>query len=245
MSKKGSIPWNKNKKGIFHHSLESRKKMSLHNAHANLGRKQPKEEIERRNKSLKIAFNKPEYHVKKKLYICSEETKKKLRQYKPTEECKRNISLHNGRGMLNQKVPEERKKLISKNVKIAMWSPEVRVKTLLHNKSGGEAPGWKGGLSFEPYDENFNYSFKKRIKLRDNNICQICYQNKILNVHHIDYNKQLTIEENCISLCQKCHAKTNWNRHSWVQFFQDLLNKKYGYEYDNNKIVITLKNENL
>ena len=49
--------------------------------------------------------------------------------------------------------------------------------------------------------------------------------------HHINYDKKLTIKENCITLCNQCHAKTNFNRTQWTIFFQSLLTEKYGYKY--------------
>ena len=55
--------------------------------------------------------------------------------------------------------------------------------------------------------------------------------NRALDVHHIDYNKLLTIPQNCISLCKNCHTKTNCNRKHWIKFFQNLLREKYGYKY--------------
>jgi hypothetical protein len=59
---------------------------------------------------------------------------------------------------------------------------------------------WQGGKSFEPYNKEFNKSFKEQIKLRDNS-CVICGSNYRLSVHHIDYNKLNSIKENCICLC--------------------------------------------
>lgn len=111
---------------------------------------------------------------------------------------------------------------------------------------------WKGFSSFEPYDEKFNERFKRAIRKRDNQICMFCgihreKLKKALSVHHINYNKKLSIPENCISLCYDCHLKTNINRKHWISFFQSLLSEKYGYEYQNNQPIIKLeinKNEN-
>ena len=30
---------------------------------------------------------------------------------------------------------------------------------------------------------------------------------RAFSIHHINYDKELTIKENCISLCIKCHSK--------------------------------------
>ena len=112
----------------------------------------------------------------------------------------------------------------------------------MYGRKGKSSPVWKGGTSFEPYDLGFNQEFKDNIKLRDNSQCQLCGKiQKILCVHHINYDKQLTIKENCISLCHACHLKTNWHRKSWINFFQSLLTEVRGYKYENNKII--LKND--
>ena len=80
---------------------------------------------------------------------------------------------------------------------------------------------WKGGLSFEPYSSEFNKKLKNKIKIRDNHICQVCFEKKnILVVHHIDYNKLNSEEDNLISLCRSCHSKTSFNREQWVTIFQ-------------------------
>ena len=95
---------------------------------------------------------------------------------------------------------------------------------------------WKGGISFEPYDLNFNNQFRNKIRKRDNQICMLCgihreKLSRVLSVHHINYDKKLSIPENCLSLCTSCHGLTNINREHWIKFFQSLLNKIYGYKY--------------
>lgn len=84
----------------------------------------------------------------------------------------------------------------------------------------------------EEYDNNFINSFKSKIKDRDNYACLICQaNNKLLQIHHIDYNKKLSTPENCCALCISCHTKTNFNRKSWTTFFKSLLSEKYKYKY--------------
>ncbi len=95
---------------------------------------------------------------------------------------------------------------------------------------------WQGGESFEPYNKNFNNRFKRMIRKRDNQICMLCniHREKIrraLNVHHINYNKLLSIPENCICLCDTCHGKTHFKRKHWMNFFQSILKEKYNYIY--------------
>ncbi|KKL23575.1 hypothetical protein LCGC14_2423960, partial [marine sediment metagenome] len=86
----------------------------------------------------------------------------------------------------------------------------------------------------------------KEIRRRDNQICMLCKihrekLNKTLDVHHIDYDKLLSLPQNCVSLCKSCHMKTNHNRKQWKYFFQSLLNKLYDYHYEDGKIIIEVK----
>ncbi len=90
-----------------------------------------------------------------------------------------------------------------------------------------------------PYKTEFNEKFKKQIRDRDKNTCQTCrtHQNELkrqLSCHHIDYNKINNNMKNLISLCVKCHAKTNINRDYWenrltnyMKSRQDLLQTQY------------------
>ena len=116
------------------------------------------------------------------------------------------------------------------------------------SKLGKNNPQWQGGISFEPYDKSFNNKFKRAIRKRDNQICMLCgiHREKLkraLDVHHINYNKQMSIPQNCISLCASCHMKTNKDRKIWTKHFQALLNKKYDYKYsETNEIILEINN---
>jgi 5-methylcytosine-specific restriction endonuclease McrA len=82
-------------------------------------------------------------------------------------------------------------------------------------------PNWKGGKSFEVYPPEFSRELKTGIRRRDGFTCQFCGKNGF-DVHHIDYDKNNNTENNLITLCKKCHPKTNHNRDYW----QGLLSKK-------------------
>ena len=56
---------------------------------------------------------------------------------------------------------------------------------------------------------------------------QLNQYNRKLNIHHIDYNKQNCNEENLITLCDKCHCRTNFNRDYWFTYFTELLKGAY------------------
>jgi len=80
---------------------------------------------------------------------------------------------------------------------------------------------WRGGKSFEPYPMTFNAEFKCKVRERDRYTCAICGKHPARVVHHINYVKDDTIPNNCITLCGICHGKTNFQRVYW----QDRLQK--------------------
>jgi 5-methylcytosine-specific restriction endonuclease McrA len=81
-------------------------------------------------------------------------------------------------------------------------------------------PLWQGGISRQPYAFDFNEKLKNIIKERDNFCCQLCGSQKKLCIHHIDYKKSNSDEDNLITLCQSCHSKTNANREFWINYFR-------------------------
>jgi hypothetical protein len=107
------------------------------------------------------------------------------------------------------------------------YSDEQYKKKVENQPRGENCHLWKGGVSFEPYNESFNNKLKKKIKNRDNYTCYCGKQSQKLAVHHIDYDKQNSDERNLISLCYTCHSKTNFNREKWKIFFESLIQEKY------------------
>ena len=94
-------------------------------------------------------------------------------------------------------------------------------------KCGKDNLNWHNGSSFLPYTTDFNQQLKDRIRVRDNFKCQLCKTpelefNRKLDIHHIDYDKKNSKEDNLISLCNKCHIKTNHNREYWINYFSNL-----------------------
>jgi len=81
---------------------------------------------------------------------------------------------------------------------------------------GDKSAQWRGGN--KDYPKTFNRQFKNMIRERDNHTCAICKEWGD-NVHHINYVKNDTTPENCITLCRSCHAKTNSNREYWIEYF--------------------------
>ena len=119
---------------------------------------------------------------------------------------------------------EELKTFLSKLYKNKKLSDETYLKILNSRKYGEEHHNWNGGTSFDPYDSRFNNKLKREIKELDKHLCCVCgKKTQKLSVHHIDYNKQNSIVDNLVSLCTKCHGKTNYNRTSWIKFFENYI----------------------
>ena len=101
------------------------------------------------------------------------------------------------------------------------------------DRTGDKNGRYLGGLSFIKYGKYFDNTLKEKIRDRDNYRCQFCNKTQIengrfLSVHHIDYNKKNNDINNLISLCLKCHTKTNSNREKWKRFFQNRQKKVFG-----------------
>ena len=75
-------------------------------------------------------------------------------------------------------------------------------------------------ISDTDYSTLFNKETKKIIFERDNYTCQNCKKRGgVLHCHHIDYLKYNTSLDNLITLCNRCHGKTNKNREYWKKKF--------------------------
>jgi len=112
-----------------------------------------------------------------------------------------------------KQLPTKIKKKISLSHKGKCLSKET-IKKL----SGKNAHNWQGGISFEPYTTDWTDTLKKSIRERDHYVCRIC-RGHGHHVHHIDYNKENCNVNNLITLCIKCHGKTNQDRDNWIKFF--------------------------
>lgn len=109
--------------------------------------------------------------------------------------------------------------------------------------SGSDNHAWEGGSSFAPYCEKFNEQFKERVREFWGRKCVTCGKNEIengqkLSIHHVNYNKSACCdnsEPSFVSLCVSCHAKTNFNRDMWEEYFKCLILEMGGksfYTYD-------------
>lgn len=134
---------------------------------------------------------------------------------------------------------ESRKRLcIDCNIELNMsacYDGDKRCKSCARKheyKNPENHPNWLGGLSRLPYTIEFNASLKESIRERDGHKCQYCGKteeqeikdyNKVLAIHHIDYNKENCLPENLISLCCECNTKANKNRDFWYAYFTEVM----------------------
>jgi hypothetical protein len=192
------------KNGGYYFSEDHRAKISK----AQKGVSKSRESIQKM-KNTKL-INGTNYHSKES-YIKRFETMKLNGGFIKSEETKNKIS----QTLTGHYVSEETKRKIS-----------LSNLANIESKSGSNHYNWRGGLSNQEYPFEFNHSLKEVIRSRDNYQCQICgyIQNEHrLQVHHVDYNKNNLKLNNLISLCLKCHAKTNHNREYYTEYFQGLL----------------------
>lgn len=142
---------------------------------------------------------------------------------KISEETKLKMS-EAGKGRM---VSEETGLKISKAKMGHTVSAETREK--LKKYKGEKASGWRGGISFLIYPQDWTDDLRESIRKRDNYTCQIddcgIHQDELkgfhkkLSIHHIDYDKENLNPNNLIALCKTCHNKTNSNRDYWIKYF--------------------------
>lgn len=194
--KKGHIPWNKGKIGIQVGYWRGKKRPDISDAQKG---KQFLQETRRKMSKVKIG-KKP-----------SLETRMKM-----SESSKR---VGSGLWMRGRKIPRD-------------TVEKIRLANLGQKRTGNYAKGerngsWQNGKSFEPYGLEFNEYLREVIRNRDRRKCFLCEKtelenNRKLEVHHCDYNKQNNNPNNLISLCRNCHTKTNFNRKYWTNYFQKI-----------------------
>lgn len=200
VSKKGQLPWITGRK----HTPETKAKMKLAKVGHIPWNKGTHGKMNIWNKGIKIDKEKyPDIgHTKKH----SEETKKKMSE-KAT----------------GRKHSKERNKKISEAMKVRIIKPETIEK--LKNRCGSKNPNWKEQKADRKYAVDWTKTLKRSIRERDKYVCRLCGEpqtDKAHAVHHIDYNKYNCSPNNLITLCQKCHGKTNYNREKYIINFKNI-----------------------
>ena len=108
----------------------------------------------------------------------------------------------------------------------------IRIKNSSGRFKSENNPNWKGGISKEPYCQNWTKELKKFIKQRDGykcmNPCCKAKNPNDLTVHHIDYNKKNCDTSNLITICRSCNARANFNREKHMVFYQKIMGGSRG-----------------
>ena len=189
---------------------------------ANLGKRLSQETKDNISKAEKGRKCKPftEEH-KRKISIAKKSRMENDKDYR--ERIMNNLNkMHtNAKG---KKFKKEHKENISKALKGRTLSKEH-----IMGFTGERNGQWKGGIKNLPYPYGWNNTIKQAIRQRDGYKCSIC-GNEGLDVHHIDYNKFNLEISNLITLCRKCHAKTNSRREEWKAYFREKLNGGFNNE---------------
>ncbi len=174
----------------------------------------------------------------------SEETIKKIiksrKGYRHSEETKRKIGLANQKNKCTEKqkqqISNKLKEYYSKNPNPfknkchSLESKQKMSKALKGVYIREKSSNWQGGISSFPYAVGWDLTLINEIRTRDNYTCQNpkCTDPHILlDVHHIDYDKQNHSKINLITLCKKCHGKTQKNRKFWKEYYQKIMNKNF------------------
>lgn len=186
-------------------------------------------------KCEKTCFKKGDEHPRFGKHL-SEDYKRKISEAKRgtifSEEHKRKISEAKKGSITSEATKEKLRKFMTgryvgeKNPNFGKHPSQETINKLKDAHRLEKHWNWLGGLSFELYGKEFDEEFKESIRKRDFYTCQLCgkYQEGLkrkLSIHHKDYNKKNNDPVNCISLCGKCHIKTNYNRKMWTIKFKD------------------------
>lgn len=117
----------------------------------------------------------------------------------------------------------------------------------MDGQTKGEKNGnWKGGVSFKPYCEKFNYEFKESIRKKFRWSCFLCGKTEFeqkneqkkrginqtrLSIHHVNLDKNCLCDEiKCefVPLCTNCHSEIHhdYSEQDWEKTFTEMLIKQ-------------------
>jgi len=204
------------------------------------GRKHTREAKQKMRKAAIIR----EKLKKEKGFKVSEETKQKISKAgkgrKHTEETKQKISkAKKGKVIISEKQKQQISQTLKKYFKTNSnpfknkhhtKESKQKMSNALKGKYNGEkASNWQGGIDSKPYAIGWAAWYIEKIRARDSHKCQNpkCKNpHQLLDVHHINYDKQDHDPGNLITLCKRCHGKTQKNRNYWTTYYQEVIKNK-------------------
>jgi len=162
-------------------------------------------------------------------------------QTKPTIKFIRDSFKNDNYNLLTKKYENNRQKLEyicpeghKHSITWSNWKKGNRCPTCsIINQTGCNSPNWKGGISKEPYCQDWGKDLKEFVKERDGYKCMNpdCWgKDKTLSVHHINYNKKSCGAENLITVCRSCNARANFDREWYEYWYKAILYRRYNYK---------------
>ena len=100
---------------------------------------------------------------------------------------------------------------------------------------GAKNPNYIDGRSYYADPSEFSRKLKAEIRKRDNYTCQLCHISekeykkefkRVLDIHHIDYNRLNNKKSNLITLCNICNNKVNKDREKWEKYFKNMIKRR-------------------
>ena len=208
----------------FKQKMRNTQKGEGNNFYGKMHTKEVREKISKSNKGKKLTEE-----SKYKISIANKGRKSKFKGISRTDEDKKKISIGTKIAM---NIPETKEKFLK-----IVRSKEFRQKQS-KSKIGEKNGMWNNGSSFEPYTLDFTNKLRNKIRNRDGRcmLCNVLLEDlKLLKkrvcIHHIDYDKTNSFQQNLITLCNSCHNLTNHGRDKWKPHFQSILKEQYNYEY--------------
>ena len=181
-------------------------------------------------------------HIKKHALAClgkpapnrgvlhSEEAKRRMREAwyrnpRPSPMFGRHLSEDTRRKLRERRLGSRHSEIAKQKIReaqVGKHPPEETLRRLREINAGAGNPAWQGGRSFEPYPIGWTVALRRDVRERDCHTCQLCGLSegkRAFPVHHVDYNKENCDPVNLVTLCRKCHTKTNTNRSGWISYF--------------------------
>ena len=176
-----------------------------------------------KNCNIEFSYNKKERNRKFCTRTCSTAHNNKHRNYDYFKGAKNPSKRLEVRALISQKQKGKKHNWMvgKKNWNYGGLTKEHICKISIAHKglmAGDKHWNWKGGITNGAYGQKWTKLLRTKIRQRDDFTCKVCNKNGFI-VHHIDYNKQNNKEVNLITLCRKCHCKTNYRRNIWYVYF--------------------------